>query len=452
MLIAKGHIIICGVCQNLIDFIKPLRAKNLPKSQVPTIVILSKELPDDKVWNTISFFEQIYLVQGDSMKRSDLKRAGIRSAKRVVILAPGIYEISQFTLNKKLKNLKVNKEEDENEEDEKNISARKLTREEEDLLDAKTIFKYNMISKINKDIFCVIELINPKNVSFLNNRTRKNNDEYLFIKAGLNIDATASFAAGEVYYSSIMDNVITQAYYNPSLLSVLKKLIVGDEQSNLKNKNILNRYSNITSGNLYLINMPMSIFPSHILIYGKVKFEDVFKIFIQKKIIVIGVYRQGEIISNENISGDNKISYNNIKLKNNNESSFYYVVTAPEANFEVSPKDKLFVIAPEYPDIDCLNNGEQNNNNNEDLISSDDPVGNFKVHTKKIEEKKEIRREIDEEGEEKLKNFNEELKETRSLLDDIQNCIFKVQNDSHKIIANSVKKKLNAISNGKKNF
>ena len=120
MLIAKGHIIICGICQNLIDFIKPLRAKNLPKSQVPTIVILSKELPDDKIWNTISFFEQIYLVQGDSMKKSDLKRAGIRSAKSVVILAPGINEISQFTLNKKLKNLKVNKEEDE-----KNISARK---------------------------------------------------------------------------------------------------------------------------------------------------------------------------------------------------------------------------------------------------------------------------------------------------------------------------------------
>ena len=450
MLIAKGHIIICGVCQNLIDFIKPLRAKNLPKSLVPTIVILSKELPDDKVWNTISFFEQIYLVQGDSMKKSDLKRAGIRSAKRVVILAPGINEISQFTLNKKLKNLKVNKEEDENNENENNISARKLTREEEDLLDAKTIFKYNMISKINKDIFCVIELINPSNVSFLNNRTRKNNDEYLFIKAGLNIDATASFAAGEVYYSSIMDNVITQAYYNPSLLSVLKKLIVGDEQSNLKNKNILNRYSNITSGNLYLINMPMGIFPNNILTYGKVKFEDVFKIFIQKKMIVIGVYRSGELNANPNISGENKINYN-IKMKNFGESSFYYVVTAPEENFEVSPKDKLFVIAPEYPDIDSLNNGGQNNNKDEDLISSDDPVGNFKVHTKKIEEKKEIRREIDEEGEEKLKNFNEELKETRSLLDDIQNCINKVQNDSNKIIANSVKKKLNAISKGKKN-
>ena len=41
---------------------------------------------------------------------------------------------------------------------------------------------------------------------------------------------------------------------------------------------------------------------------------------------------------------------------------------------------------------------------------------------------------------------------TRSLLDDIQNCIFKVQNDSNKIIANSIKKKLNAISKGKNNF
>ena len=453
MLIAKGHIIICGVCQNLIDFIKPLRAKSLPKSLVPTIVILSKELPDDKVWNTIAFFEQIYLVQGDSMKRADLKRAGIKSAKRVVILAPGINEISQFTLNKKLKNLKVNRDDDENNDISNAMSARKLTREEEDLLDAKTIFKYNMISKINKDIFCVIELINPNNVSFLNNRTRKNNDEYCFIRAGLNIDATASFAAGEVYYSSIMDNVITQAYYNPSLLSVLKKLIVGEEQTNLKNKNILNRYSNITSGNLYLIDMPMAIFPNYLLSYGKVKFEDVFKIFIQKKIIVIGVYRAGEI--NSPSSNENKSSLN-IKIKNNNNNNnnndiFYYVVTAPEENFEVCSRDRLFVISPEYPDIDILISNEQNNNKDEDLISSDDPVGNFKVHNKKVEEKKEIRREIDEEGEEKLKNFNEELKETKSLLDDIQKCIDKVHLDSEKIIGNSIKKKLNALMKGKSN-
>lgn len=101
MLIAKEHIIILGISQNTIDFIKPLRAKHLPKSSCPTIVILCKELPDDKIWNTIAFFDQIYLIQGDPMSKSDLYRAGIRSAKKVVILAPSIHEISRLTSHSK---------------------------------------------------------------------------------------------------------------------------------------------------------------------------------------------------------------------------------------------------------------------------------------------------------------------------------------------------------------
>lgn len=122
-------------------------------------------------------------------------------------------------------------------------AARKLTEEEEDLLDSKTVYKYNLVSYLKKYIFCVIELINQKSVSLLNNTLRKNNDEYRFIRAGLGVDATASFASGEVYYSSIMDNLITQAYYNPSLLTVLKKLIIGEEQNTFLKKTVLNRYN-----------------------------------------------------------------------------------------------------------------------------------------------------------------------------------------------------------------
>lgn len=100
-LIAKDHIIICGISANSIDFIKPLRAKHLPRNCCPTIVILCKELPDDKIWNTIAFFDQIYLIQGDPMSKSDLFRAGIKYAKRVVILPPSIQEIQGFTEMKK---------------------------------------------------------------------------------------------------------------------------------------------------------------------------------------------------------------------------------------------------------------------------------------------------------------------------------------------------------------
>ena len=78
----------------------------------------------------------------------------------------------------------------------------------------------------------------------------------------------------------------------------------------------------------------------------------IFKVFIQKKIIVIGVYREINSTS-PNFSSDNQISYN-VKIKNNPNELFYYVVTAPEEDFEVTSKDRLFVISPEYPDIDNL--------------------------------------------------------------------------------------------------
>ena len=436
MLIAKDHIIICGVCQNLIDFIKPLRAKNLPKSELPTIVILSKELPDDKIWNSIAFFEQIYLVQGDPMNEMDLKRAGIKHAKRVVMLAPSIHEISDFTLSKKLKNLKNSKEDDESVQPGMN-TARKLTEEEEDLLDSKTVFKYNLVSHLKKDIFCVIELINQKSVSLLNNTMRKNNDEYRFIRSGLGVDATASFASGEVYYSSIMDNLITQAYYNPSLLTVLKKLIIGEEQNTYLKKTVLNRYMNVPSGNLYLIDLPLHVFNGLSGIDHRIKFEDVFHTLLQKRILVIGVYRAGEIEGDSinNVSTDNKLSSS---MKMTSSSNFYYVVTAPEENFDVGPQDKLFVICTEFPRDNLMGGVET-----EDNVVNTMDTPTFKINRK--EEKKEMAKELDEETEEKIKNLSEELKETQIGLEDLQKCMNKGINDSSKIIDDNVIKKINSL-------
>ena len=438
MLVAKEHIIICGICHNLIDFIKPLRSKKLKKNILSTIVILSKELPDDKLWNTIAYFEQIYLVQGDAMKKSDLKRAGIRSAKRVVILAPSINEISQFTENQKLKNLEKFKNDEENENNQEIIEG-KLSREEEDLLDSKTIFKYNMISKINKNIFCVIELINPKNVSFLNNLNRRSNDEYRFIKAGLTIDATASFAAGEVYYSSIMDNVITQAYYNPSLLSVLKKLIVGDEiQNNFKRESIINKYNNIPSGSLYLIDLPLSLFQkSSRDVVNNIKFDKIFNCLLKKKIIVIGIYRYGFL----NQTNDN----NNNPINSHKDSNFYFVVTAPEGNFIVNSKDKLFVISPEYPKPEILEKNQVAN-----YFQKDEAIEfkeNLRVKTRKISENEEVKKEIDEEAEIKLTNFNQSLENTKNMIEDIEKSFNKVSEESSQYIKDSVKRKLNNIKN-----
>ena len=48
---------------------------------------------------------------------------------------------------------------------------------------------------------------------------------------------------------------MSQIYYNPNLLGVIKKFIMGENQKKIIN-NSLKKYYNIKSGNLYLIDIP----------------------------------------------------------------------------------------------------------------------------------------------------------------------------------------------------
>ena len=442
----KDHIIICGICHNMIDLIKPLRSKTFPKKILPTIVILSKALPNKQLWNTIAYFENIYLIKGNAIEKSDLKRAGIKTAKYVILLAPSINEISNFTESLREKHSENSSNDSDDEENDENSQRNNLSKEEEFLLDSQTILKYNQISKINKNIFCVVELINPKNVLFLNNKNRRNNDEYTFIQSGLSIDATASFAAGEVYYSNIMDNIITQAYYNPSLLSVLKKLIVGEEmQTNLKSDKVISKYSNVPSGSLYLIDMPLSLFKKGNDFNDEsyhISFEKVFNTLLKKKIIVIGVYRYGSL--NKKMDQERET----IPLNKVNDTYFYYVVTAPEPDFVVNQKDKLFVISTEYPNPENLEEIlpediliAKRNINLRDYNKNSNNIRNFKI--------KELTKKMDEEMENKLVNFNSNLEKTKGLIEDIESSINKITKDSSAYINNSIKRKLNEIKNEK---
>lgn len=42
-----------------------------------------------------------------------------------------------------------------------------MTKDEEDLLDAKTVFKYKSVKRIRPDIEIVTEIVNPHNFAFL---------------------------------------------------------------------------------------------------------------------------------------------------------------------------------------------------------------------------------------------------------------------------------------------
>jgi len=127
-------------------------------------------------------------------------------AKQIVILTPNI-SIEMKDKSKKQDNHGA----EEDDVDKKDAN------DEENLLDAKTIFKYNIIKKKNPKVNVVTELINQSNIAFLLD------DPLLlpFFKYYL-YDQTPVFASGEVYLSSLMDSLICQAYYNSALINVLK--------------------------------------------------------------------------------------------------------------------------------------------------------------------------------------------------------------------------------------
>ena len=431
MFIKEGHIILCGMCTNILDFIKPLRTKSLPKTECPTIVILTKEFPE-KIWKTIEYFDEVFIVYGNPLNPKDLQRAGISTASKVVVLSPS-------------------------------LSSNRNTRTTNKILDAETVFKYNAVVKNRKDIYCIAELMDQKSVANINIGNR---DEFAIINGGMDISFTLSFASGAIYYSNMMDNLATQSYYNPNLLGVVKKLIIGENDNIIKEKE-LQYYSTIKSGNLYLISMPnVDLF--YIDNNNELSFETVFQQLLMKyKIIVIAVYKyyssserkeeddsfnNGETIFSQPTSVDDNDG-NDSYLKSN---SLYYVVTSPDKQYKLTNKDKLFVLSQQYISVNEKGNIITKETFDE-LLKEDEnyDINYAKYHLNKknkTKDLKEFKKENDVEGEKKLKTLSETISILNSELHEIHDDIKEIIEMCPERISQCLKDKIGNIhKNGKLN-
>jgi hypothetical protein len=81
----RNHIIICGMHPELIQFILPLRSKNLPIKLLKWIVILTPNLPQE-IHDILSKFPKIIFIQGDPLYSDNLMRANIITADIAIIL------------------------------------------------------------------------------------------------------------------------------------------------------------------------------------------------------------------------------------------------------------------------------------------------------------------------------------------------------------------------------
>jgi hypothetical protein len=280
--LAKNHIIIWGMVENIKGFVIPLRSLHL--KNLSPIVIFHEEEPTQQLWSQLSNFPQIYYVRGSALKESDLDKVNLEEAKQVVILSPLLNKKNNTAAKTSLPN--VNEREEsmlKQENNDEEAMKEKKEKDEENLMDAQTIFKYNIIKRRHKSVKIITELYSHQNLAYLDE------PNIYWVMNEYGYDLTPIFAAGEVYSSSLMDSLICQACYNSALITVLKQLVIGETKKSFLKKNMIifgKEFAKIKWSNLYYVNVPEDLVGS--------RFSKLYKEFtLEKQMIPLGLGRWG---------------------------------------------------------------------------------------------------------------------------------------------------------------
>ena len=325
----KNHIIICGMHQELIHFILPLRNKYLPEKLLKWIVILAPSLPQE-IHDSLSKFPKVIFIQGDPLYQENLFRANVITADIAVILS----SVSLSDNNDKEKEIYeiIGKESDSNEGNGEGGDSGNNSTLNEEVIDAKALFIYKSIKKINSSIQIITELLRTYDIEFLlpsrnlkklyrqslksDNYSDKNNNNQSQITdeddENLHYEHTPVYAAGEVYLPSVVDKITGQLFYNSNILTILNLLLVGERPPEKKSDKKLSQMFDLQGTNLFLIPCEAR----------NESFSDMFKRLLNKySMISIALYRKNE------------------------QENFYYVYINPKKTTLIRENDMVFVLS-----------------------------------------------------------------------------------------------------------
>ncbi|KAF9359696.1 potassium channel, sub T, member 2 [Mortierella sp. AD094] len=229
----KEHIVVCAnVGENLYRFLATLRLAQIPRGDIKTIVVLTAnpyetlasdggtlaEMEEDMdqsaggTWDAILSFPRVYWVVGNCRRQRDLVRAGILGASSIVVMSHRINGLDRDEF-----------------EDSTAIMAHHMIHQ--------TLQLRNLLGRQH----IVVEIFERSNIRFLNmrglsstasqpfkrlgaiskfNQTNYNNDQGRTNSGGFWM--TPIFASGQVLVSSLLDNVLFQAYSKAHILDLVK--------------------------------------------------------------------------------------------------------------------------------------------------------------------------------------------------------------------------------------
>ena len=264
----ESHIIVWGIISGIQNLILPLRSKTLSNPRTPIVILSNDNGRDDgidwetNIWREINRFEEIYIMHGSALNPADLEKARITKAKAVIILA-------------------------------KPHEGGTSNMKHQTMLDADVIFMYKTIRSTFNNSIIITDLASTSTINFLIEKKDENLEKY-----GYSI--SKPFAAGEIYFSSLLDTLLCQAYYSPKITEILDQLIMGSANTSEKLSKVYKQF-NLSQCSLTSIDVPD---------IKKLSFENLFEYFVKvHNTIPIGVYKS-YVWLHPKEHNDNKITTN----------------------------------------------------------------------------------------------------------------------------------------------
>jgi hypothetical protein len=115
------------------------------------------------------------------------------------------------------------------------------------MLDAESIYIYQAVKRVNKDVQILTELVYESNIEFLLPNYPVGGDYKL----------STLYSAGEVYISSIIDTLTCQSYYNQYIVIILQQILKGiSEEEDDELRDILKAHPDLNQSILWQIPVP----------------------------------------------------------------------------------------------------------------------------------------------------------------------------------------------------
>ena len=314
----RRHTVVCAYTSDLLHFVAPLRSRISTDEMVPVVVIVRAEYAA-KVWENISIFHDVYVIIGSPSNAEDLIRAGVLYAKNLIVFA-NTEESANVNLHGERNTPESTKALDE-------IAA---------MADSDTIFINSSVTVMNPTIQIVSELVHLGNIPYLNDSHQAANLE----RPRKEVVVWPLIAAGNVYVASLNDYLSAQLFHNPSLVSLLEKILIGDRRAHTD--------GDLTETSLELISPYEMHAKDKAALTAGSSWETVFHLIIKEyNAIPIALYRG---ITQYGEEGTEKDFQNTMP----------YVVTNPPKNSVVRKQDKVFILSNDRTAAKLKNNMRAN--------------------------------------------------------------------------------------------